>query len=435
MQTKEMQSMSRPPLGEGRESAAGARVRGTGLPEDVSPGGIVPMPSGAHAPVSPGAPAPVSPGAPAAVSPGAPAPVFSGAPAPVSLSVAVFDSHPYDSGPLKEACVGALHPGPGKVPVDIKLRFLEAHLDVRTALLARWCDAVCVFVNDKVNAEVLAELKAQGVRLVALRCAGFNNVDLPAARRLGIAVARVPEYSPHAVAEHAVALVLALNRKLVRASQRVREGNFLLEGLVGFDLFGKTVGVVGTGKIGAAFARIMRGFGCRVLASDPVHNAALAAEIGFQYCDFSTLLESSDIVSLHLPLTRSSWHLLNADSIGRMKRGAMIINTGRGGLVETGALIAALKSGAVGAAGLDVYEEEEGVFFADHSGSVLSDEKLTWLLMCPNVLITAHQAFLTREALQQLAAVTARNLGELALGAVPKEASGDGMCWLVGFGG
>ncbi len=358
-----------------------------------------------------------------------------GDPATVFLSVAVFDSHKYDSGPLKEACVGALQPVPGQVPVDIKLQFLEAHLDVWTAPLAQGCDAVCVFVNDKVTAEVLEELKAQGVRLVALRCAGFNNVDLQAARRLGIAVARVPEYSPHAVAEHAVALVLALNRKLVRANHRVREGNFLLEDLVGFDLFGKTVGVVGTGKIGAVFAKIMRGFGCRVLACDPVHNTALEADVGLEYCDFSDLLERSDIVSLHLPLTQSSWHLFNADSIGRMKHGAMIINTGRGGLIETGALIAALKSGGVGAAGLDVYEEEEGVFFADHSGAVLSDEKLTWLLMCPNVLITAHQAFLTREALQELAAVTVRNLCALALGAVPKDSARDGLCWLVGTGG
>ena len=354
--------------------------------------------------------------------------------ASVSLSVAVFDSHKYDSDPLKEACAKARqNPSPDKPPVSIELRFLESNLDVHTAALAKGCEAVCVFVNDKISEQVLQELKSLGVRLVALRCAGYNNVDLQAAKRLGIAVARVPEYSPHAIAEHAVALLLALNRKLVRATQRVRDGNFLLEGLVGFDLFGKTVGVVGTGKIGATFARIMHGFGCRLLASDPVRNEALAKELGLEYCDFPVLLEQSDIVSLHLPLTPESWHLINADSIGRLKRGATLINTGRGGLIETEALIAALKSGGVGAAGLDVYEEEEGVFFADHSGTVLTDEKLAWLLMCPNVLITAHQAFLTKEALQQLAVVTVRNLRALANGEVPGQADVDGQQWLAGF--
>ena len=354
--------------------------------------------------------------------------------ASVSLSVAVFDSHKYDSDPLKEACAKARqNPSPDKPPVSIELRFLESNLDVHTAALAKGCEAVCVFVNDKISEQVLQELKSLGVRLVALRCAGYNNVDLQAAKRLGIAVARVPEYSPHAIAEHAVALLLALNRKLVRATQRVRDGNFLLEGLVGFDLFGKTVGVVGTGKIGATFARIMHGFGCRLLASDPVRNEALAKELGLEYCDFPVLLEQSDIVSLHLPLTPESWHLINADSIGRLKRGATLINTGRGGLIETEALIAALKSGGVGAAGLDVYEEEEGVFFADHSGTVLTDEKLAWLLMCPNVLMTAHQAFLTKEALQQLAVVTVRNLSALANGEVPGQADVDGQQWLAGF--
>ena len=354
--------------------------------------------------------------------------------APMLLRVAVFDAHHYDSSSLKEAAEQAFrHPEPDLPPVEFDLRLLEPHLDVRTASLAKGCEAVCVFVNDRVSAQVLEELKALGVRMVALRCAGFNNVDLQAAERLGIAVARVPEYSPHAVAEHAVALLLALNRKLVRASQRVRDGNFLLDGLMGFDLFGKTVGVVGTGKIGATFARIMHGFGCRILASDPNQNAALVADTGLEYCELPVLLEKSDIVSLHLPLTPASWHLLNADSIHRLKHGATVINTGRGGLIETDALIAALKSGAVGAAGLDVYEEEEGVFFADHSGTVPTDEKLTWLLMCPNVLITAHQAFLTREALQQLATVTVRNLVSLACGMVPAPSAVDGQCWLSGL--
>jgi D-lactate dehydrogenase len=237
-------------------------------------------------------------------------------------------------------------------------------------------------------------------------------VDLAAARRLGIGVARVPAYSPHAIAEHAVALILALNRKLVRASGRVRDGNFSLEGLVGFDLHGKTVGVVGTGKIGAVFARIMRGFGCVLLGSDPAPDPRLSEETGLVYCPLPELLGRSDIVSLHLPLNEATRHVVDAVAIGRMRKGAMLINTGRGALVDTSALMDGLKSGWIGAVGLDVYEEEEGVFFEDHSEEVLQDEKLAWLLMCPNVLVTAHQAFLTREALSGLAATTLLNLRE-----------------------
>jgi D-lactate dehydrogenase len=248
--------------------------------------------------------------------------------------------------------------------------------------------------------------------MVALRCAGFNHVDLTAARELGLAVARVPAYSPHAIAEHAVALILALNRKLVRASGRVRDGNFSLEGLVGFDLYGKTVGVVGTGKIGAVFARIMRGFGCSLLGFDPAPDPVLARETGLAYCPLPDLLGRSDIVSLHAPLTPATRHVVDAEAIAKMRPGAMLINTGRGALVDTVALIEGLKSGRIGAVGLDVYEEEEGVFFEDHSEEVLRDEKLAWLLMCPNVLVTAHQAFLTREALEGLATTTVLNLRE-----------------------
>ncbi len=364
------------------------------------------------------------------------------------MNVAVFDAHEFERvaleraleerKPLEERKLGGELSlpeagGPGASSGSgVTFRYIEARLGEETALLAKGCEAVCVFVNDRVTETVLGILAQCGVRLVALRCAGFNNVDLAAARRFNIAVARVPEYSPHAIAEHAVALILALNRKLVRASARLREGNFLLDGLVGFDLYGKTVGVIGTGRIGAVFATIMRGFGCRILGLDPKPDLALSEETGLEYCGLKELLAQSDIVSLHLPLVESSRHLLNAETISWMKRGSMLINTGRGALVDTEALIEGLKSGKIGAAGLDVYEEEEGVFFEDHSGEVLGDEKLSWLLMCPNVLVTAHQAFLTREALHELAAVTLESLTDLPRGRVPQPDDVDGRRWLAG---
>ncbi|MEK0447155.1 MAG: lactate dehydrogenase [Verrucomicrobiota bacterium] len=316
------------------------------------------------------------------------------------MRIAVFDTHQYDRDGFLE-CNRELGPGSGH-----ELVFVEARLSESTCERAEGCAAVCVFVNDRVEASVLERLWAMGVRLVALRCAGFNNVDLGAAQRLGMAVVRVPEYSPHAVAEHAVGLILALNRKLVRAHARVRDGNFSLDGLVGFDLYGKTVGVVGTGKIGATFARIMRGFGCRLVGYDPVPDRALEAEIGMVYCGLEQVLAEADVLSLHVPLNASTRHLLNAAALERMKPGAMVINTGRGALIDTTALVHALRSGRVGAAGLDVYEEEEGIFFEDHSGEVLGDAQLAWLLMCPNVLVTSHQAFLTKEALHQIARTT-----------------------------
>jgi D-lactate dehydrogenase len=324
------------------------------------------------------------------------------------ITVAIFDTHRFDREALERAAAG---PAPAGTE-GIAFRFLEVRLSSATASLAAGCEAVCVFVNDRVDSDTLNRLADAGVRMVALRCAGFNNVDLAAARHLGVGVARVPAYSPHAIAEHAVALILALNRKLVRASSRVREGNFSLEGLVGFDLYGKSVGVVGTGKIGAVFARIMRGFGCVLFGSDPVPDPLLSQETGLEYCTLPELLGRSDIVSLHLPLNAATRHVVDAAAIGGMKAGAMLINTGRGALVDTPALIEGLKSGQIGAVGLDVYEEEEGVFFEDHSEEVLRDEKLAWLLMCPNVLVTAHQAFLTREALQGLASTTLLNLRE-----------------------
>lgn len=248
------------------------------------------------------------------------------------------------------------------------------------------------------------------MRLVALRSAGFNHVDLEAAARLGLRVVRVPEYSPYAVAEHTVALVLALNRKIHRAYARVREANFSLDGLVGFDLHGKTVGVVGAGRIGAVMLRIMHGFGCRLLAHDLASSDALVRDLGVCYVDLAELFEQSDIISLHVPLTPTTRHLIDARALGLMKRDVLLINTGRGALIDTRALVAALKQGAIGGAGLDVYEEEEGVFFHDLSNQVLQDDVLARLLTFPNTLITSHQGFLTREALDNIADTTLASL-------------------------
>ncbi len=296
------------------------------------------------------------------------------------------------------------------------ISYVETRLLKDTAALASGFDAVCSFANDKVDRAAINILKAGGVKLIALRSAGFNHVDLTAAKEAGIRVVRVPAYSPYSVAEHAVALILSLNRKTPRAYQRVREGNFSLEGLVGFDLHGKTVGVVGAGRIGSAFARIMAGFGCKVLAFDPKPSAELSQQCGLQYVSFSDLLQSSDILSLHLPLTPQTRHLINDEAFGQMKKGAMLINTGRGGLVDTSALIRALKRKDLGFAGLDVYEEEEGVFFHDLSDTVLEDDQLARLLTFPNVLITSHQGFLTREALEGIAATTLKNIDDFERG-------------------
>ena len=312
------------------------------------------------------------------------------------MKIAVFDTHHYDREALDEANRGRRH----------ELSFFEPRLTRETATMAEGFGAVCSFVNDELNAEALAALRRVGVGLVALRSAGFNHVDLAAAERLGMRVVRVPAYSPHAVAEHAAALVLALNRKIHRAYARVREGNFSLEGLVGFDLHGKAVGLLGTGQIGAVAARIFHGFGCRLLAFDIRPDARLASELGVRYAPLEEIYERADILSLHVPLTPETHHLVNAAALARMKRGVMIVNTGRGALIDTKALIVALKTGHVGAAALDVYEEEEGVFFRDLSGRVLEDDVLARLLTFPNVLITSHQGFLTREALAAIAATT-----------------------------
>lgn len=324
------------------------------------------------------------------------------------MRIAVFSSKSYDREHLSRANRAYADGG------SHTLTFLDAPLDETTAALAQGFDAVCVFVNDRLTRGVLGALATAGVRLVALRCAGFNNVDVAAAKELGLIVARVPAYSPHAVAEHAVALILTLNRKTHRAYNRVRDGNFALNGLVGFDLFGKTVGIVGTGKIGCVLAEIMLGFGCRVLAFDQVPNQVLV-ERKVQYVPFAQLLAESDIISLHCPLNVQTKHLFNRDSLFAMKAGSLLVNTGRGGLIDTKALVESLKTKHLGGVCMDVYEEEEHLFFEDHSGEVLEDDVFARLLTFPNVLITAHQGFLTKEALTNIADVTLSNIHAFSL--------------------
>ena len=319
---------------------------------------------------------------------------------PARIKVALYDTKPYDREYFGKA---ARADGVG-------FTFHEFRLEPSTAFSAAGADAVCVFVNDDVQRATLEELARVGVKMVALRCAGFNNVDLKAAKELGIAVSRVPNYSPYAVAEHTIALILTLNRKTHRAFVRVRELNFSLGGLVGFDMRGKTVGLIGTGKTGRIVGDILKGFGMRVLASDPYPDKEWADRAGVEYVDVATIARESDIVSLHAPLTKETDRLVNADFLARMKRGAMLVNVSRGRLVHTTSLIAALKSGHLGGVALDVYEEEEGVFFEDLSGQVLEDDALARLLTFPNVLITAHQAFLTHEALSEISRVTTENL-------------------------
>lgn len=292
-------------------------------------------------------------------------------------------------------------------------QFEDIHLNARTAALAEGCDAVSVFVNDQVDAQVIETLAGLGVRFIALRCAGYNNVDLDAAKRCSIAVVRVPAYSPYAVAEHAVALLLGLNRHIHKAYNRVREGNFSLDGLVGFDLHGKSVGVIGTGTIGQVFCSIMRGFGSKVLAFDPYPNQKLI-DAGVSYVELDEIYRRSDVISLHCPLTPQTHHLVDDAAIAKMKPGALLINTSRGGLVDTQSVIKGLKSGHLGGLALDVYEEEADLFFEDLSDQVIADDDLMRLTTFPNVIITGHQAFLTREALQNIAQTTVSNLTLLA---------------------
>lgn len=315
------------------------------------------------------------------------------------MRVAVFSTKPYDRRFLQAANSDAGH----------ELVFFEPRLLPETVPLAAGFEAVCAFVNDQLDRTVLTALAEGGTRLVALRSAGFNNVDLDAAEELGITLVRVPAYSPYAVAEHTVGLMLALNRHLPRASWRVREGNFALEGLLGFDMHGKTVGIIGTGKIGTVLAGILKGFGCELLGYDPYPNDA-CRELGLEYVALDDLFARSDIITLHLPLTPESHHLIDAAAIGKMKFGAMLINTSRGALLDTAAVIEGLKDGRIGSLGLDVYEEEADLFFEDLSNHVIRDDVFARLLTFPNVLITGHQAFFTEEALSAIAHTTLANI-------------------------
>jgi D-lactate dehydrogenase len=317
------------------------------------------------------------------------------------MRVAVFSTKSYDRQFLAAAneAAGNRH----------SLTFLEPRLTLETASLAHGHDAICAFVNDQLDAAVLSVLLQQGTKIIALRSAGFNHVDLQAARDMGIAVARVPAYSPHSVAEHTVAIILSLNRKIHRAYARVREGNFNLDGLLGFDINGRTVGIIGTGTIGIATARIMHGFGCRVLAHDPYPSHELQ-DLGGFYVSMEELISSSEIISLHCPLTPETWHLIDEPAIAKMKNGVMLINTSRGAVLDTRAVIKGLKSGKIGYLGLDVYEEEADLFFEDLSEQMIQDDVFARLLTFPNVLITGHQAFFTAEAVSAIAETTIQNI-------------------------
>jgi D-lactate dehydrogenase len=294
---------------------------------------------------------------------------------------------------------------------DFNLKHLEVQLNSSTAVLAKGYDVACVFVNDVVDREVLQNLASHGVRLIALRCAGYNNVDLKAAKEFGIPVVRVPAYSPYSVAEHTLALILTLNRKTHRAFNRVREGNFALNGLMGFDLNGKTVGLIGLGKIGLVTAKILKGFSCKVLGYD-VKKTKEMDDLGITFTDLEHLYRASDIISLHCPLTPETFHLINSDSIAKMKKGVMLINTSRGALVDTRAVIEALKQEHISHLGVDVYEEEADLFFEDLSDRVIQDDVFMRLLSFNNVLITGHQAFFTSNALQSISEITLQNIAD-----------------------
>ncbi len=320
------------------------------------------------------------------------------------MKVAVFSTKSYDQFFLNEANQS-----------QHELVFFEPHLNEKTALLSQGCEAVCVFVNDDLQASVLEILAEQQIQAIALRCAGFNNVDLEAAQRLAIQVARVPAYSPYAVAEHTVALILGLNRKIYRSFSRVREGNFALEGLLGFDLHGQTAGIIGTGKIGQIVAKILNGFGCQLLAYDVVPNET-CQQLGCEYVGLDELFQRSDIITLHCPLTPETHHLINSQAFEQMKDGVMLINTSRGALIDASAAVKALKTGKIGYLGLDVYEEEGDLFFEDLSGKVIQDDVFARLLTFPNVVITGHQAFFTENALKNIADTTIDNLTSMAQG-------------------
>jgi len=318
------------------------------------------------------------------------------------MRVTMFSTRSYDRDYFERANSEGKH----------ELVYHDFELNRETAVLAEGSRAVCAFVNDDLGRDCLEALKARGVEFIALRCAGFNNLDLEAADELSLRAVRVPAYSPHAVAEHTLALLLALNRRLYRSYNRVRDGNFSLQGLAGFEIHGLTVGVIGTGTIGEEVARLFKGFGCKLLCHDVKENPAVA-ELGARYVPLEELFSEADIVTLHCPLLESTYHLIDAGAIGRMKEGVTLLNTSRGGLIDTMAVIEGLKSGRIGNLGIDVYEEEDGLFFEDKSGSVLQDDVFARLLTFPNVLITGHQAFLTKNALRQIAETTLSNLDAL----------------------
>lgn len=317
----------------------------------------------------------------------------------IKKTIAMFDTKPYDSESFDSA--NQKH--------GFEIKYFKGHLTMDTIRLAQDFDSVCLFVNDIVNQEIVDKLNSFGIQLIALRCAGYNNIDLKAVYNK-IHVVRVPSYSPYAVAEHAMAMILTLNRKTHKAYNRTQDGNFTIQGLLGFDLFGKTIGVIGTGQIGKILIGIAKGFGMKVLAFDSFPNVEYAKTAGFEYTDLDTLYQNSDIISLHCPLTPETQYIVNAGSIAKMKNGVMLINTSRGKLIDTKALINGLKSRKIGYAGLDVYEEESEYFFEDYSTEILDDDVLARLLTFSNVLITSHQAFFTKEALTNIAETTLKNI-------------------------
>lgn len=318
------------------------------------------------------------------------------------MKITFFSAKPYD----KEFFIK------GNARFGFEFTFFETHLGPHIVQAVEPTDAICVFVNDKVNKQVIEVLAQKGVKVIALRCAGFNNVDLDAAKENNIKVCRVPAYSPEAVAEHALAMMLTLNRKTHKAYNRVREQNFSLHGLLGFTMKGKTVGIIGTGHIGAEMAKIMKGMSCHVIAYDVQQNPELV-ERGIQYLSLDEVLKQSDIITLHCPLMPQTHHMINAGALATMKKGAMLINTSRGGLIDTPAVIDSLKEQHLGYLGIDVYEQEEKIFFRDLSENIIADETLQLLMSFPNVLVTAHQAFFTREALEQITDVTLNNVNLL----------------------
>lgn len=321
------------------------------------------------------------------------------------MKIAMFSAKAYDRDHFELA----------NAQFGYKVDYFDVRLDLKTCRLAHGYPVVCAFVNDDLGRDVLTELATNGTKVLAMRCAGYNNVDLQAAKELGLRVVRVPAYSPEAVAEHTIGLMMTLNRRIHKAYQRTRDANFALDGLVGFNMHGRTAGIIGTGKIGIATLRILKGFGMRLLVSDPYQNPA-ALELGTEYVDLDTLFRESDVISLHCPLFKENYHLLNADAFAKMKKGVMIINTSRGALLDSVAAIEALKQGQIGALGLDVYEEEQELFFEDKSNEVITDDVFRRLSACHNVLFTGHQAFLTREALLAIATTTLENVKAFASG-------------------